>query len=294
MQQFLNHITLGDCLDYLPLLPDQSIHCMISDIPYGIGLDNWDVLHQNHNSALLGHSPAQIGKNGFKRRGKPIQGWSHADRNIPREYQAWTARWGEMLYPKMINGSSLFIFGGRRTLHRAIVALEDCGFLLKDVLAWEKSHAHHRAQRLSGVLSKRGLDDAASDWQGWRLGNLAPLWEPIAWLFKPYDYTMTDNVLEHEVGAINTEACQINDKNPSNILRYWFGEDEPRIHEAQKPIALMEFLVKLTTKEGQVILDPFMGSGSTALACRNLKRDFVGFEINPRFVNLAQQRLRGC
>lgn len=288
---FTNKITLGDCLEYLPLLDDNSIDCFISDIPYGINLDEWDVLHDNTNSALLGQSPAQIGKSGFKRRGKPIRGWNAADRNIPKEYQEWCYQWASLVYPKMKNGASFFIFGARRTLHRAIVAIEDCGFLLKDVLAWQKPNAHHRAQKLSGILEKRDLNEQAEKWGGWRLGNLAPQWEPIAWFFKPYEYTITDNVLENEVGAINIEACLIDGKSPTNLLTFGFDRDESRLHQAQKPVKLLEFLIKLTTREGQVVLDPFIGSGSTALACLNLKRNFIGFEINPEYHRLAIQRV---
>jgi len=67
----------GDCLDVLPNIEAASIDLAISDIPYGISLDDWDVLHNNTNSALGGQSPAQkkLGS-GFKRRGKPINGWS--------------------------------------------------------------------------------------------------------------------------------------------------------------------------------------------------------------------------
>ncbi len=291
MKALLDTITVGDCLEHLPRLDDNSIDCFISDIPYGINLDEWDVLHNNTNSALLGQSPAQMGKSGFKRRGKPIRGWSLADRQIPREYQEWCARWASLVFPKMKDGASLFIFGARRTIHRAIVALEDSGFLLKDILAWEKPVAHHRAQKLSGILEKRGLIEDAHKWRGWRLGNLAPAWEPIAWLFKPYSYTITDNVLENEVGAINTAACQIHGRSPSNLLRFGFHPDEPRIHEAQKPVALLEFLIRLTTREGQIVLDPFMGSGSTAVACVNLNRHFIGFEINTDYVKAANARL---
>ncbi|MFP3786935.1 hypothetical protein, partial [Burkholderia sp. SIMBA_024] len=81
--------------------------------------------------------------------------------------------------------------------------------LLKDILAWKKSTAHHRAQRVSGVLEKRGMEAEAEKWEGWRLGNLAPIWEPILWLMKPYKIggTITDNLLENEVGAINIDAC---------------------------------------------------------------------------------------
>ncbi len=291
MKAFLDTITQGDCLTYLPLLDDNSIDCFLSDIPYGISLDEWDVLHHNTNSALLGQSPAQVGKSGFKRRGKPIRGWSSADRNIPHEYQAWCASWASLTYPKMKDGASVFIFGARRTIHRAIIAFEDSGFLLKDILGWEKSSAHHRAQRVSGVLENRGLNEEAQKWAGWRLGNLAPIWEPIAWFFKPYPTTITDNILDNEVGAINLEDSQVNGKNPTNLLRVDFAKGETRVHEAQKPVALLEFLIKLTTRENQIVLDPFIGSGSTAVACKNLNRRFIGFEINESYVDIARQRL---
>lgn len=291
MNDFINKITLGDALQLLPLLEDNSIDCLVSDIPYGISLDEWDVLHNNTNSALLGQSPAQIGKNAFKRRGKPIRGWSSADRNIPKEYQDWCYKWGELVYPKMKNGASVFVFGARRTIHRAVIALEDCGFLVKDILAWEKPSAHHRAQRLSGVFENRGLYEEAKKWEGWRLGNLAPTWEPIAWLFKTYDYTITDNVLENELGAINIEACLADGKSPTNLLKFDLGEE--RVHEAQKPVKLLEFLIKLTTREGHLVLDPFIGSGTTAVACRKLGRKFIGFEINADFVDLANRRIFG-
>lgn len=291
MTEFLDKITLGDCRDYLPQLPDDSIHCFLSDIPYGISLDDWDVLHRNTNSALLGQSPAQVGKSGFKRRGKPIRGWSQADRNIPHEYEAWCSSWGEMVYPKMKAGASMFVFGARRTIHRAIVALEDIGFLLKDILAWEKPSAHHRAQQISGILEKRGLEAEAREWGGWRLGNLAPLWEPIAWLFKPYPYTITDIVLENGVGAMNIEDVLVDGRSPTNLLRFGFEKDETRYHEAQKPLALIEFLIRLTTREQHIILDPFMGSGTTAVAARRLQRQFIGFEIDPLMVDIATERL---
>ena len=290
---YLNQIANADCLEHLPLLDDASIDLFLSDIPYGIGLDDWDVLHNNTNSAYLGQSPAQAGKSGFKRRGKPINGWSSADRNIGKEYQAWCQSWTDLVFPKMKEGASLFVFGARRTLHRVINAFEDSGFLLKDVLAWKKPNAHHRAQKLSIVLERRNLPNAANAWEGWRLGNLAPIYEPIAWFFKPYKITITDNILSHQVGAMNTEICKIDGSLPTNLLEFWFAENEERIHEAQKPLALCEFLIKLVTREQQVVLDPFMGSGTTALAARNLNRNFIGFELNQEYYKKASNRLNG-
>ncbi len=290
-KEYLNRIINDDCKKHLSHLDNESIDLFISDIPYGISLDEWDVLHNNTNSALLGQSPAQIGKSGFKRRGKPINGWSSSDRNIGREYQEWCYSWSTLLFPKMKEGASLFVFGARRTLHRAINAFEDSGFLLRDVLAWKKPSAHHRAQSISNILRKRGLEKEAEEWEGWRLGNLAPIYEPIAWFFKPYKVTITDNVLKYNVGAINVEVCKIHGSNPINLLEFGFEKNENRIHEAQKPLILIEFLIKLTTKENQIVLDPFMGSGTTAIASKELNRQFIGFEINKNYYDKSIVRL---
>jgi len=294
MNEYINKIILGDCLQHLPKLKDNSIDLFLSDIPYGICLDDWDVLHRNSNSALLGKSPAQNGKSGFKRRGKPINGWAQSDRNIGLEYQQWCQQWATKIYPKMKNGSFLFVFGARRTIHRVVNAFEDSGFLLKDTLAWKKPSAHHRAQRVSIVLERRGLKEEAAKWRGWRLGNLAPIWEPIAWFMKPYTIggTITDNILDNEVGAMNTAECRLNGTSPTNMLDFSFGQDEIRIHEAQKPLALIEYMIKLTTRKDQIVLDPFMGSGTTAVAAENLNRRFIGFEANAEYHSKAIERLK--
>ncbi|HET6446383.1 MAG TPA: site-specific DNA-methyltransferase [candidate division Zixibacteria bacterium] len=291
MDELVDSITLGDCRELLHRIPSESVHLCLSDIPYGISFDNWDILHQNTNNALLGQSPAQIGHSAFKRRGKPIQGWNKADRNIPSDYEKWCRQWAKPLFPAMKKGASLFFFGARRTIHRAIVALEDEGFVLRDVLAWKKKSAHHRSQKLATVLAKRGEHKLAKQWQGWRLGNLAPIYEPIAWMFKPYDRTVTDNVLLHGIGAMNIGACQLNGSSPTNLLDIGFRPGESRWHEAQKPLDLAKYLIRLTTVEGMLVLDPFIGSGTTAVACRRMNRRFIGFEANENYHQAAMERL---
>lgn len=292
-RDYFDKISFGDCVDHIPNLEKESVHLLLSDIPYGISLDDWDVLHGNTNSALLGSSPAQKGKSGFKRRGKPINGWSKSDRNIGLEYEEWCGKWSSLVYDKMKPGSFAFIFGARRTIHRVINAFENSGFLLKDTLAWKKGTAHHRAQRVSIVMERRGLVDDANKWEGWRLGNLAPIWEPIAWFMKPYDIggTITDNILMHEVGAMNVGACNVNGVSPTNLLEFSFKKNEGRLHEAQKPIDLIKYLIKLSTREGQIVLDPFMGSGTTGAAALELSRSFIGFESNKENCDNAVERI---
>ena len=283
-------VQLGDCVDEIQKLPGNGVHLILSDIPYGIGVDDWDVVHCNTNSALLGASPAQMRSGGlFQKRGKPLNGWSSSDRNIPREYQEWckafAGEWLRVIKP----GGSVMILAGRRLSHRCILAFEDVGFILKDVLAWHKPHAPYRAQRISAIYGRRGDVENRDRWTGWRVGNLRPAWEPIIWLMRPYPIgsTIADNVLEHGVGAYNAGAMGPCD----NVIFAGYAPNERGYHVAQKPVALMQTLIKLTTVEGQVVVDPFCGSGTTLVAAKSLNRRYIGFDNDPACVAIAAKRL---
>jgi DNA modification methylase len=62
-------------------------------------------------------------------------------------------------------------------------------------------------------------------------------------------------------------------------------------HPTVKPIALMEYLINMVTREGQTVLDPFMGSGTTGIACKKLGRDFIGIDLTKDYVNIAKARI---
>ena len=63
------------------------------------------------------------------------------------------------------------------------------------------------------------------------------------------------------------------------------------LHPTQKPVALMEYLIKTYTNENEVVLDFTMGSGTTGLACKNLNRNFIGIELNEEYYNIAEARI---
>lgn len=67
--------------------------------------------------------------------------------------------------------------------------------------------------------------------------------------------------------------------------------DHGNNHATVKPIALMEYLVKLVTKENAVVLDPFTGSGSTLVACKNTNRNYIGMELDTEYIKIAEARL---
>lgn len=293
-------VELGDSIKLIKNIGDETIHLILSDIPYGINMEEWDVLHNNTNSALLGKSPAQE-KSGsiFKFRGKPLNGWAQSDKNIPIEYFNWCSKWAGDWYRVLKPGASCFIFAGRRMAHRCICAMEDAGFIFKDMIAWEKDSAAYRAQRVSCVFERRDDLVNSKKWEGWKIGNLRPLFEPILWFMKPYPQgsTLTDNILKYELGAYNErqlrELTELNEgiEVCSNIVKVHTEKSDRGLHPTQKAVKLMEILISMVTLEGQTVLDPFCGCGTTLVAAKNLKRDYIGFEINKEYYDNVIRRL---
>ena len=85
-------------------------------------------------------------------------------------------------------------------------------------------------------------------------------------------------------------------RNEGKMVFNWFswerdGEDVPKIHPAQKPVKVLKRLISVLTDEGDVVIDPCFGSGSTGRACMELKRSFYGFEINKEFYRRAKEEM---
>ena len=81
----------------------------------------------------------------------------------------------------------------------------------------------------------------------------------------------------------------INGKRDPNIFK--FKRTGNNLHPTEKPVDMMEYLISKFTDEGQVVLDPFMGSGTTGVACKNLGRDFIGIELDENYFEIAKKRI---
>ena len=81
------------------------------------------------------------------------------------------------------------------------------------------------------------------------------------------------------------------DANHNNVWKST-GRNNGKQHPTQKPIDLMERIVKTSSKEGGIILDPFIGSGTTAIACINTNRNYIGFELDKHYCDIANERIR--
>ena len=95
---------------------------------------------------------------------------------------------------------------------------------------------------------------------------------------------------DHRVCENNIDHIQKFKNYPKQILRF---KSERGSHPTQKPVALMEYLIKTYTNENETVLDFTMGSGTTGVACKNINRKFIGIELNNTYFDIAQKRIEG-
>ena len=81
---------------------------------------------------------------------------------------------------------------------------------------------------------------------------------------------------------------------PSSIVRFSNADRSNCVHPTQKPVALMEYLIKTYTNENETVLDFTMGSGTTGVACKNTKRNFIGIEKDEKYFKIAEERINAC
>ena len=88
-----------------------------------------------------------------------------------------------------------------------------------------------------------------------------------------------------------TESYWSDEYHPTNIIEIGNAKRKGKVHPTQKPVELMEYLIKTYTNENETVLDFTMGSGSTGVACKNTNRDFIGIEMNEEYFKIAEQRI---
>lgn len=84
-----------------------------------------------------------------------------------------------------------------------------------------------------------------------------------------------------------SDILEIANKKTKNL-------DGSNLHDTEKPIELMKILVENSSSENEIVLDPFVGIGSTCMACKELNRQYIGFELDENYCNIANERLHCC
>ena len=109
--------------------------------------------------------------------------------------------------------------------------------------------------------------------------------------FKPYTQKAgrASSNYRPQIGNIVTQSN--GDRYPLSVIE--FKRDKDKVHPTQKPVGLMEFLIKTYTNQGDTVLDNCMGSGTTGVACKNLGRKFIGIEQDANYFQIASKRIYG-
>lgn len=175
----------GDSRDVLKTLPDNSIDSIVTDPPYAL-------VSIQKRFGKAGSAPAKHGTDGaFARAARGFMGkdWDVADTAFAETFWAECLR---VLKP----GGHVVAFGGTRTYHRLVVAIEDAGFEIRDQLGWVYGSGFPKSHNQSG------------EWEGWG-SALKPAWEPICLARKPLTGTIAGNLAEWGVGALNIDGCRV-------------------------------------------------------------------------------------
>lgn len=260
----------GDCREILPTLADDSADLVLTDPPYGIGKAEWDTEFQ---SGWMTET-ARIA---------PLLGLMPGTWNIlrcPVEVGRLRYRW--TLAAHLANGMTRGAIGYSNWIPCLVYGADD------DTAAqWCNEFATWCAQQ---GISRGDLDRAAgtSDMGGWwasRLPHRSQIPSPDQWAklrarFNPPHMFDVGVQAQHRIY-----------RKASDAQRVIIGHDDKPAHPSPKPLGVMRWLVDRLSYAGDMVIDPFSGSGSTLVAAKQLGRPAIGIETEERYCEIIAQRL---
>ena len=166
------------------------------------------------------------------------------------------------------------------------------------------------SQPFTTILNYSNISNYRYEWvwiknnsTGFQLANKRPLkkHELISVFYKKQPTYNPQGLIEHNKinkrGSMGENWSEMNSNNyiqrwtnyPTQILEYKY--DKQKLHPTQKPVALLEYLIKTYTNVGEIVLDNTMGSGSTGVACKHTNRKFIGIELDEKYFEIAKKRI---
>ena len=296
-----NQILHENCLEGMKKIEDNSIDMVCTDPPYfldGLG-DDWDKkkLDVRGTSSVVGNLPK-----GMK-----------FDRNQSKKFNTFYKDISREVFRILKPGGTFISFSSSRLYHSMAMAVEDVGFEIRDMLAWVYKQSQVKAFSQNHIIEKdktrtpEEKEKLKEMCKEWRTPQLKPAIEPMCLAIKPIEGRYIDNFEKYGTGLMNTsEETKVSGKFPmnvmtteENVLDQVFLINKPskkekgnfNTHLSVKPVELIEQLIKLFTREHAIVLDPFMGSGTTAIASINTKRRYLGFDINKEYVDISNKRI---
>lgn len=295
----------NDCMKELKNMKDDSIDCVITDPPYFIDKldDNWSntrLMNDKKNSHIK-HLPK-----GMK-----------FDKNQVKRLYDFYLKFSELLFKKMKPGGYFLTFSSPRLYHAVAMSCDIAGFEVRDMINWTYTQSMPKGMSVSHIIDKMDISNEEKKklkekYKDFKTPQIKSCFEPICVAMKPIGkLTFIKNELKYDTGLLNfSEKVGIdNDHVPANIItteefneiydKNFLIQKESKsekgknnTHLTVKPVKLLEHLIKIFSKEESLVVDPFMGSGTTLIACKNSNRKCIGIEINKDYYKIAVERLK--
>jgi site-specific DNA-methyltransferase (adenine-specific) len=300
--QLINQIICGDALEILRNIRDNTIDVVLTDPPYFLDKmdNNWD--HEIVSSKKCHYTV------------KSLPAGMKFDREQGKRFYEWYFKISKELHRVLKPGGFFFSFSSPRLYHRMACAVDDAGFLIRDCFIWLYTQNQVKAMSLHHFIDRMDADKKIKEGlkkqlNGWKTPQIKSCFEPIVMAQKQYDGTFLNNILKHKVGLFNTNIKIGLNMFPSNVLTIeniekvldkYFLIPKPtkkekgkyNTHKTVKPLELCEHLISLSTfSDNAIVLDPFVGSGTTAIAAKKLGKRFIGIDSNPEYVDISLKRL---
>ncbi|MBU4332434.1 site-specific DNA-methyltransferase [Patescibacteria group bacterium] len=301
-KNLINKIVLGDALEILEKIDKNSIDLVLTDPPYFLDkLDNnWE------------HKKVANKKN--QRVIKSLPSGMKFDRKQGVEFYKWYLEISKRLFKVLKPGGFFFSFSSPRLYHRMASAIDDVGFEIRDCFLWLYTQNQAKAMSLDHFINKLNIKKEEKDkliekYNGWKTPQIRSCFEPIVMAQKPTDGTFLKNMIKNNVGLLNTEVRVGDNMFPSNVLavdnineiidkHFLIGKPNKREkgesngHKTVKPLEICEYIIKLSAfYKDAIVLDPFIGSGTTAVAAKKLGLNYIGIDINPEYIKISKERL---
>lgn len=314
----LNKIYCMDCLEGMKRIPDNSIDLVVADPPYNIGKDKWDKVNNYYEwlSNVFIECSRVLKSNGtlwFFHISFPDLSQIHqmiVDKTALRHKQLIIIDKGlgsvagrcniEMLrsFPRATEYIQFYTFEDITGSEQLSDTYSKCNPMAK-YLRDEFKRAGVSNREIAQLFPSRtgGMTGCVSNWL---LGLNFPLKEQYEkmrkflnneYLKQEYEYLKQ----EYENLKQEYENLRYSFNLPLRTTDVWrinFYKDNVMGHCTIKPIEIVRRIIETSSKAKNVVLDPFMGSGTTAVACKQLNRNFIGFEIEPKYVEIANNRLK--
>ena len=278
---YLNSVVCGNCQLVLPCLPDNSIHLVATDGPYFI-----DGMDDEWSHTELKKKEKKAKKSAIK--GLPVGMKFDPEQGI--KLQAFYEGVFKECFRVEMPGGFLLAFSQGRLYHRLAMAAEVAGYEIRDLLIWEHKGGQGKAQGMQNFIKKMKIPESEkvsllAKIEGRKTPQLRPKFEAIVLAQKPKEGTFVINWNKWSTGLIDPtgKSTVFFCKKPNSRKQFK--------HLTIKPVDLMKDLIETFTIPGQIVLDPFLGSGTTAVACALSHRQYIGIELDPNFCKIAKERI---